>query len=109
MQYAQSIGRGIAAFLAGATLALTGIAGCSNKSDENPPANTTVVTSTPASPTPAPTATVANTNTPPTNNVNAGQGGPAGTNAAVADAVNKAIHTNVQLTGSRITAVVDSS
>lgn len=109
MQYALSTGRGIAVLLAGATVALMAMAGCSNKSNENPPANTTVVTNPPPSPSPAPTTTVVNANTPATNNVNAGQGGPAGANAAVADAVNKAIHTNVQLTGSRITAVVDSA
>jgi len=103
-----------AAALAAMGLAL---AGCSHNSENNPPASTTVVSSQPA-PAPPPGATVTTpstttpaptANAPGTNNVNAGPGGATGVGAATADAVNKAIHSNVQLTGSRITAVVDAA
>lgn len=96
----------------GISLIAASVAGCSNNA-EQPPASTTTTTVNSAPPanttTTTATAPASNANAPGTNNVNAGPGGATGTNAAVADAVNKAIHTNVQLTGSRITAVVDAA
>ncbi len=96
-----------------AAIAAIGFAGCGQK-DDTPPSTTVVTTAPPPSapstttvvPTttpPGPTATV-----PPTNNTNAGAGGATGLNASLADAVNKKIRTNTQMTGSRITAVAES-
>lgn len=102
--------RDLTAAIALALLVGADLAGCSQNNPQ-PPASTsttTVNTAPPPQSAPSPAAT-STANAPGTNNVNAGPGGAVGTNSAVADAVNKAIHTNVQLTGSRITAVVDSS
>ena len=85
--------------------------GCASKPDSDS-APSTVVTST-TTPAP-PTTTVATPNgtvtTVPgaavTNNTNAGPGSAVGADQNVGDEVDKAIHTNVQMTGSRITAVV---
>lgn len=98
-------------------LAAFSLAGCSNN---NPPDNNTVVTTPPpAAPaatttttTPGATATTttAGTTTNPATkvNVNAGPGASTGTDTTTAEAVNKAIVTNKQMTGSRIEAVVTS-
>ncbi len=96
-----------------ALLALGLAAGCSNgsgtPSSGTPPVQNTVVTpAAPTATTTTTTSTVPTANAPSTNNVNAGPGGATGSNAAVADAVNKAIHANTQMTGSRVTAVVDA-
>lgn len=96
--------------------ALGALAGCG---DREPETSTTVVTTAPPSATttvttPAGSATTTTTpgpmtRTPPTNDTNAGAGGPTGTETEIADAINKKIHTNTQMTGSRVTAVVDAS
>ena len=100
----------VAASLALAAFAL---AGCSHD-DNPPPAQVTTTTNvTPAAPAVS-TTTVATTpggttSAMSTNNTNAGMGGATGTNAGVADSINKAIRTNTQMTGSRITAVVNDA
>jgi hypothetical protein len=81
-------------------------AGCSNDRDQTPP---TVVTTT--APAPQPTTTYVGPvagqvnpgAVPQTNNTNAGPGGPTGTD--LGDQITREIHTNAQMTGSRITAV----
>lgn len=101
---------------AGSALAMLAAAGCSH--DDNPPpaVNTTTtvtapatvpgtVTTTPGTTVVAPGTTVVGHST---NNTNAGAGGATGTDTTTADAVNKAIHNNAQMTGSRVTAVVQS-
>jgi len=105
---------------AGGAMATLLAAGCSHQ-DETPPAqvNTTTNVTPPAAAPGAPgntvvvpgaTNTVTRTSvTPSTNNTNAGSGGATGSQTAVADAVNKAIHNNAQMTGSRVTAVVNAS
>lgn len=108
---------------AGSALAALIAAGCSHQDDAStpvatPPAQvntTTNITPPAAAPgtstttvVPGPTRTVT-TGTPSTNNTNAGAGGATGTQTALADAVNKAIHNNAQMTGSRVTAVVSAS
>jgi hypothetical protein len=90
-----------------AALLALGLVGCNSGTDTNsppPPTTTVVTTPAPGTPTAAP-----NANAPGTNNVNAGPGGATGANAQVADAVDQAIHENVQMTGSRVTAVVDAN
>ena len=89
------------------------LTGCN---DGPPP--TTVTTTAPVAPAPPATTYVAPSTTPPvvvgqvnpaatavpqTNNTNAGPGGPTGTD--LGDRITREIHTNVQMTGSRITAV----
>lgn len=107
--------RDIAAAITFAVIVASDLAGCSQNQPQpaEPTTTTTTVNSAPATtPQAQPQAVPAppsNANAPGTNNVNAGPGGATGANSAVADAVNKAIHTNVQMTGSRITAVVDAS
>ena len=88
------------------------LGGCSSGDtgeSSSPPAasTTTVVTTTPG-------ATTATTTTAPgtparNENTNAGPGGATGTETALADAINKKIIRNPQMTGSRVTAVVDAS
>ena len=85
-------------------------AGCNSDRDQTPP---TVVTTT--APAPPPSTTYVGPTTPPmagqvnptavpqTNNTNAGPGGPTGTE--LGDRITREIHTNAQMTGSRITAV----
>lgn len=96
---------------AGTALALLGAAGCSNNQPQTPP--TVVSTPPPATTTvTTPPATAPSTpgGAPATKiNVNAGPGGSMGTNSGVADAVNKAIVTNKEMTGSRVEVVVDAS
>lgn len=103
---------------AGSALALLASAGCSHDEAPPPTVNTTTTVATPA----ASPGVVATTTTPgaptmvtgpggtvvgrSTNNTNAGIGGATGTDTSTADAVNKAIHNNAQMTGSRVTAVV---
>jgi hypothetical protein len=59
---------------------------------------------------PPPTTVPTSTATPPRNeNTNAGPGGATGTGTALADEINKKIIRNPQMTGSRVTAVVDAS
>jgi len=88
----------------GAAIALG--TGCANRQQaETPP---TVIQTAPAPPVAQPPATVATTTptpvtTVPTNNTNAGPGGATG--SALGDAVTRQIHTNAQMTGSRVTAV----
>ncbi len=105
--------------LAGCAMAALLAAGCSHQ-DNTPPAqvNTTTNVTPPAvapgaattTVVPGPTNTVTKTTgMPSTNNTNAGAGGATGSQTAVADAVNKAIHNNAQMTGSRVTAVVSAS
>lgn len=81
------------------------LVGCGPKTEETPPTTTVVTT--------APPATTVTTTTPPgpatpaapaTNDPNA----TTDENTAATEAVNKAIHTNTQMTGSRITAVVSN-
>ena len=96
------------------TIALT--AGCSDDRAQQPP---TVVTTTQPTPPPATTYVAPSTNTPPiagqvnpstvptTNNTNAGPGGPTG--SELGDKITREIHTNAQMTGSRITAVSNSA
>ena len=97
---------------AGTAVLALAVSGCGDKqAAETPPTSSTTVINTPPATTAAPAGsgtTVAN-GAPPTNNTNAGAGGATGAQADTADAVNKAIHANAQLTGSRITAVVDSA
>ncbi len=107
---------------AGGTMAALIAAGCSHQNDTpvvtTPPAQVSTTTNiTPPATAPGastttvvagPTKTVT-TGDASTNNTNAGAGGATGTQTAVADAVNKAIHNNAQMTGSRITAVVSAS
>ncbi len=94
---------------------LGALGGCSsNDADEtSPPAasTTTVVTTTPGTATTATTTTApGGGGTPARNeNTNAGPGGATGTETALADAINKKIIRNPQMTGSRVTAVVDAS
>ena len=95
--------------------ALGTLAGCGDREPETttvvtaaPPATTTTVT-TPAGSATTTTTPGTLTRTPPTNDTNAGAGGPTGTETEIADAINKRIHTNTQMTGSRVTAVVDAS
>ena len=84
------------------------MAGCSQREQETP--STTVVTTTPGATTTTTTAPPGSaTTTPATNNTNAGPGGPTGTEDAVAQEIMKTITTNTQMTGSRVTAVVDAS
>lgn len=103
MAFSKNIGRGLITATALAALA----AGCANNAQNPPtvvrtqpapaPANTTVVA-------PAPAQTAVNpATTPNTDNTNAGPGGPTGN--ALGDQITREIHTNVQMTGSRITAV----
>lgn len=104
---------------AGGTLVAMIAAGCSHQEDAPPPQvnTTTTVLPPPTAPgaattttVPGPTNTVTKTKvTPSTNNTNAGAGGATGSQTGVADAVNKAIHNNAQMTGSRVTAVVNTS
>ena len=108
------------------TAAAVGLAGCSHddSSANQPPtvvtntvpvavpSGTTTVTTTPnGSSAVATTAsgTTAVSMPPQTNNTNAGPGGATGADSATGDAVLKTIHTNVQLTGSRILATADAS
>lgn len=89
------------------SLAVLGIAclglaaGCAPKEPE-PSTTTTVVV-------PSSTAPPASTTARTGSDTNAGPGGPSGTQSAIADEINKAIVRNTQMTGSRITAVVDDS
>jgi hypothetical protein len=99
-----------AALLAAGTLLTTiALAGCGNSDSQTPP--TTVVSTPPPSTvvtTPSP-GTVVSTNPPGPNtklNVNAGPGTSLGTDPPTADAVNKAIVTNKEMTGARVEAVV---
>jgi len=104
----------ISAARCGVSLASLGLvivlSGCSNNDQaQTPPTappSTTIVT-TPAPPGPT-TTVVAGTNpdgTPQTNNTNAGSGGATGND--IGQHVTDAIHTNAQMTGSRVTAVAD--
>lgn len=98
-----------AAWLGLAALVLTGCA-----HDDNPPAQVTTTTNViPAAPAVSTTTTATTpggtTTAMSTNNTNAGAGGATGDNAGVADSINKAIRTNTQMTGSRITAVVNAA
>ena len=100
------------AVFAAAFLGVLGGCSSNNAADESsaPPAasTTTVVTSTPDASTTATTTTTPGT--PPRNeNTNAGPGGATGTETALADEINKKIIRNPQMTGSRVTAVVDAS
>ncbi len=102
----------------GAMVALIA-AGCSHQEDTPPAQVNTTTNVTPPTPAPGvstttvvpgPTNTVTKTNvTPSTNNTNAGTGGATGAQAATAEAINKAIHNNTQMTGARVTAVVNAS
>ncbi len=104
---------------AGGAMAALMAAGCSHQDDAPPPQvnTTTTVLPPPAAPGAATTTTLPGTTntvtrtkvTPSTNNTNAGSGGATGSQTGVADAVNKAIHNNAQMTGSRVTAVVNAS
>ncbi|BDI32667.1 hypothetical protein CCAX7_47180 [Capsulimonas corticalis] len=97
--------------------AIFAVAGCSHDdaSQNQPPTVVTNTTTAPAVPagttttvtTPGGTTTVAGV--PQTNNTNAGPGGATGEDSAAGDAVLKSIHTNVQMTGSRVLATVDSA
>lgn len=97
---------------AGAALALLAASGCSNDQPQTPavvtPAPAPVVTT---ATTPGPAVTTVTPGGPPATkvNVNAGPGGSTGVDSATANAVNKAIVTNKQMTGSRIEVVVDAS
>jgi len=87
-------------------------AGCNSDRHQAPP---TVVTTTAPAPPPSTTYVAPSTNTPPmagqvnptalpqTNNTNAGPGGPTGTE--LGERITREIHTNAQMTGSRVTAV----
>jgi hypothetical protein len=100
----------IAAWAMGGAAALT-LAGCSHDDAAPPVTNTTVVvgTPTPAAPPVAPAALTVNGVPVQTSNTNAGAGGATGTQTVLADQVNTAIVRNTQMTGSRVTAVVDAS
>ena len=89
-------------------MALTA-AGCNSTPDSAPLSrNTTIIV-------PARTgeSTVTSAEMPagtvPVSNTNAGPGGATGTQAGIADRINAAIVHNTQMTGSRVTALVDSS
>jgi hypothetical protein len=94
----------------GTLLTALALAGCGNSDSQTPP--TTVVTTPPSSTvvtTPPPPGTVVTTNPPGPNtklNVNAGPGTSLGTDQPTADAVNKAIVTNKEMTGARVEALV---
>ncbi len=93
-------------------VAACALAGCSqNEAPQNPPPVVVNPAPPPASTTVAttPGGVVSTSSTPATNNTNAGAGGATGADSPIADAVNKAIHSNTQMTGSRVTAVVDAS
>lgn len=106
-----------AVLAAGGALAALLAAGCAHNDEPPAQVNTTTVTPPAAAPamnttttTPGGASSTTTTNaTPSTNNTNAGAGGATGTETATADAVNKAIHNNAQMTGSRVTAVVNAS
>lgn len=83
---------------------LWGAAGCGDRAAEAP---TTTVINPPGSSTTVRTGEGAVPAV--TDNTNAGPGGPTGTQAAVADEINKKIVRNPQMTGARITAVVDDA
>jgi hypothetical protein len=90
------------------------ITGCTNSTDNTAPATPPAVVSTPAPtatvvPAPAVSATGGVMTTAQTNNPNAGPGWATGAASDIGDAVVKAIHTNVQMTGSRIIATADAS
>lgn len=101
--------RNVAALTGIAALAL---AGCSHDdSADNPPpvTNTTVVVVSPA-PGAATGGTAAVNGVPArADNTNAGAGGATGTQPILADQINTQIVRNTQMTGSRVTAVVDTS
>jgi hypothetical protein len=96
-------------------------AGCSNNdaAENQPPTVVTNTTTTTPVPVAVPAGTTAVTTpgatttvvggVPQTNNTNAGPGAATGADSATGDAVLKNIHTNVQLTGSRILATADSA
>ncbi len=95
--------------LAIGAMAALGLAGCGPREAET----TTVVTTEPATPATdtAVTATTRTTTGTPakTDNTNAGSGTATGTETGIADTISKKIIRNTQMTGSRVTPVVDPS
>lgn len=81
------------------------LAGCGNNDTGTAGEAPTTVVVAPAPSATTPTATP----TPPGSDTNAGPGGATGTNAALAEEINTKIVRNTQMTGSRVTAIVDDA
>jgi hypothetical protein len=97
-------------FVVASTLSLAALAaaGCQN-TDSTPPTNTTTIIHDAPASSARTVAAADGAASAQGSNTNAGPGGATGASSTTADAINTTIVRNTQMTGSRVTAVVDSA